>query len=146
MIWQKAWSTKFPSAPTHSYPTLASWIIKRLNNRITGRWTDIASGRFDLEWKVIYSVYQDLKVSSKLSKNCFKKFRGFAALWIMLYTVYKAYIQLFIILKQHNIYTLYLMVYMLIGHLESISRQVITWLLCHYNPSRLHIISNHRLS
>lgn len=51
MIWQKAWSTKFPSAPTHSYPTLASWIIKRLNNRITGRWTDIASGRFDLEWK-----------------------------------------------------------------------------------------------
>lgn len=51
LIWQKAWSTKFPSAPTHSYPTLASWVIKRLNNRITGRWTDIASGRFDLEWK-----------------------------------------------------------------------------------------------
>ena len=55
LIWQKAWSTKFPCAPTHSYPTLASWVIKRLNNRITGRWTDIASGRFDLEWKV--SVY-----------------------------------------------------------------------------------------
>ena len=69
MYWQKAWSTKFPSAPTHSYPTLASWVIKRLNNRITGRWTDIATGRFDLEWKVCTIVIYNCSLWSIVSSS-----------------------------------------------------------------------------